>query len=649
MGVQKDIEQKKSAVELWKRDIPGSWRAMDFSPDDHYVALGFDNGVVHLIDNEGNLVWEADVGQPVKSVKILAAKKQVAILNEFSQLFLIDYAGKQKLKKGFKTYWSGVDSKSGDVLLWGWKNKPRRLDLKGRTVREYPIPHPWARVLPVPKKEQFWVVHNQTCLGLYQSDGTNLWLMNNPATIELSRSMPSEFAVSDKGDVFAVSCFNKGVYIYNGVDRTLSQIDLDRSVAHIDVSGNGKFILLADQLGKVYMASKSAAVVWEKKLLSPVSFCRVDRKGARVVVGEQNGTLSCFKFLKEGERRTDFLELTQYHDLGDHKEIWSQPVHKVSNTPAALKISGNGRFILLGDGKEFQLYDSAGSLVWIKHFMTRLTHFQISHNGKKVLLSSDTEMFLLDTQTLREKHLTFYNAELTEVALAPSGTAILAFDKFRTLTCYSGQGKKVWSRTLKQDIFNLRIHNHARRAVFQTSPKTLYVMDLKSLKFKHTTLGGPVTALQLTADGIFAGGGQGRCYGLDLNGRVRWKHQIKGPIQEIIALKKTVAFRNKKGSLLLCDHKGRNTEMYTAHSSRSLFGQHKKDILELVPDGDLLSCYRVPDGDLMWRLPLVGRVLSIAVSETANRMAILDSQSFHYHQLVHEAHAVDDRSSFLEF
>ena len=43
-----------------------------------------------------------------------------------------------------------------------------------------------------------------------------------------------------------------------------------------------------------------------------------------------------------------------------------------------------------------------------------------------------------------------------------------------------------------------------------------------------------------------------------------------------------------------------------------------------------------------------GGVQSLAVSESANRMAILDSQSIHYHQLVAEPHAVEDRSSFLE-
>ncbi len=648
MGTQQDNEQKKSATELWKRDIPGDLTSVDLAPDDHHVALGFDNGSVHFIDPQGGLVWEVEVGQPVQKVRIIPSKKQVAVLNEYSQLFIIDYSGKLTLKKGFKTFWNSIDVKSGDVVLCGWKTKPRRIDLKGRTVRQYAIPHPWMRVLAVPKKEQFWVVHNQVCLGLYQSDGTNLWLLNNPTPIELSRDMPSEFAISDKGDVFAISCFNQGVYLYNGEDRTLSQIDLDRSIAHIDVSANGRFLLLADQLGKVVMASKSAAVVWEKELLSPVSFCRVDRKGTRVIVTEQNGTLTCFRFLKKEEKRSDFLELTQFHDLGDHKEIWSQPIQKVSNSSATLKISGDGRFILLGDGKDFQLYNSAGSLVWMKHFMARLSRFQMSHNGKKVLLSSHTELFLLDTQTLKERHLTFYGAELKEVELAPSGTAILAFDKFKVLTCYSGQGKKLWSRNLKKDIFNLRIHNLARRAVFQTSPKTLFVLDLDSLHLRHTVLGGPVTSLELTAGGIYAGGEMGRCYGLGLDGKVRWKHQIEGPIRQIQVLKKTVAFRNEAGTLLLCSQAGRKMGEYRTHGSRSLFGQYKKDILELVPNGDMLSCFKVPAGDLVWRLPLAGRAQSLAVSDTANRMAILDSQSVHYHQLVHEPHAVEDRSSFLE-
>ena len=612
------------------------------------MALGFENGVVHFLDADGKLVWEADVAQPVKSVKILDRKKKVAILNEYSQLFLVDFSGKLALKKGFKDFWSGLDSKSGDVLLSGWKSKPRRVDMKGRTVRDYPIPQPWIRVVPVPRKEQFWVVHNQVCLGLYQSDGTNLWLINNPSPLELSRDFSSEFAISDNGDVFAISCFNKGVYLYNGISQTLSQIDLDRPVAHIDVSGNGKYLLLADQLGEILLASKSAAVVWEKELLSPVTHCRIDRRGTRVIAAEQSGTLTCFKFLEEGDQRSNFLEFTRFHDLGDHKELWSQPVHKVSASPGRLNISGDGRFILLSDGKEFQLYDASGSLVWLKHFMTRLPHAQLSRNGKKVLLSSNTELFLLDTRTLKEKHLTFYNAELSEVALAPSGTAVLVFDKFKTLTCYSGQGKEVWSRNLKKAIYNIRIHNLACRAVFQSSPKILFVLDLKSLKLKQTTLGGPVTALELTRDGVFAGGKMGRCYGLDLNGKEQWQHKMEGPVQEVIALGKRVLFRNKKGAVLLCGHDGRQLAEYAAHSSHSRFGQHEKDVLELVPSGDMLSCYQVPTGDLVWRLPLNGGIQSIAVCESSNRMAILDSQSVHYHQLVHEPHAVEDRSSFLE-
>ncbi|NIP99764.1 MAG: PQQ-binding-like beta-propeller repeat protein, partial [Nitrospinaceae bacterium] len=388
--------------------------------------------------------------------------------------------------------------------------------------------------------------------------------------------------------------------------------------------------------------------LWEKELPSPAVFCRVDRRGNRVIVGQQNGMLSCFKFLKEGEQRTNFLELTQLHDMADHREIWSQPIHKVNRSPGTLKLSGNGRTLLLADGKEFQLYDSAGSLLWVKHFMTRFPDVQISRNGKKVLLSNPCELFLLDTQTLREKHLTFYSAELKEVALAPSGTAVLAFDQFKTLTCYSGGLKTVWSRTLKKNIKNLRIHNLAQRVVFQTSSKILFVLNLDSLKLKSVRLGSTLTALQITADGIFAGGLKGRCYGMDINGRVRWRHKMEGPVEEIIPLTGAVAFRNRKGALLVCDQSGREATEYVTRHSGTRIAQFKKDILELVATGDMLSCYKVASGDLVWKLPLAGRMQSLAVSATANRMAILDSQSFHYHQLVHEARAVKDRSSFLE-
>ena len=45
VGTQQDNEQKKSATELWKRDIPGTLNSVDLAPDDHHVALGFDNGL----------------------------------------------------------------------------------------------------------------------------------------------------------------------------------------------------------------------------------------------------------------------------------------------------------------------------------------------------------------------------------------------------------------------------------------------------------------------------------------------------------------------------------------------------------------------------------------------------------------------------
>ena len=260
--------------------MDGPVRSIDFSPTDHWTAVGFNNGDVQAIDPNGKVVWEDNVGPPVLQVRILPVKKRIVVLNEYSQLMAFDYSGKQVFSKGFKSYWTSFEIQSGKIILWGWKSAPLKLNANGKTIQELSLPHPWRRIKAVAKKDHFWVVHNEVCLGLYDSDGTNLWLVNNPTNINLSRTHPSDIEVDSSGSVLAVACQDKGVYIYNGEDHTLKHIDLDKNVTHVAVSGDGKALLLTDPFSHVWMVSSDAHVLWETGLDSNVEFCRVDQKGA---------------------------------------------------------------------------------------------------------------------------------------------------------------------------------------------------------------------------------------------------------------------------------------------------------------------------------------------------------------------------------
>jgi len=52
--------------------------------------------------------------------------------------------------------------------------------------------------------------------------------------------------------------------------------------------------------------------------------------------------------------------------------------------------------------------------------------------------------------------------------------------------------------------------------------------------------------------------------------------------------------------------------------------------------------------DLLWKIHLGATVKALAVCG-ANRMVVLDAKHFHYHQLISDPAALEDRSSYLEF
>ena len=635
---------------MWSADIDGPVQSIDFSPTDHWTAVGFANGDVQAIDSNGKVVWENNVGPAVLQVRILPLKKRIVVLNEYSQLQAFDYSGKEVFNKGFKSYWTSFEIQSGKIILWGWKSPPLKLNSNGKIIKKLPIPHPWRRLKAAARKGRFWVVHNEVCLGLYDSDGTNLWLVNNPANIDLSRTHPSDIELDDSGSVLAVACQDRGVYLYNGESQTLKHIDLDKNVMHVAVSGDGKVLLITDPFNHVWMVSNEAHVLWEMDLDSSIEFCRIDQKGARILLYENNGTLSCYKFLQGTEQRAEFLELTDFAEVSDKKEVWQVPSPRSGGRGGGtVQISANGQYVVHGAGKRFQVFDFSGKSIWMKTFMTTFENVFVTQGGHKVFLSNASEVFILDTETLQESRVDFYGSGIQRLGIDPDGTCFLVHEKGGALKMFSGKGKLLWSGSISKDIHKLQIHHKSRCAVFRGAPKTVYALNLKNGGVNHTVLGGPITCLQMTPDGIYVGGAMGRCHALDFNCKVQWKFQVSGPIRDIIPLKKWIAFRSDQGNIYFCNRQGELQGEYQLHHSRSVLTQVEKDILEIAPGRESISCYKVLTGERVWKQRMTGAIQSIAVSASSNRMAILDSKFIRYYQLIHDPAQPEARGSYLEF
>lgn len=482
MPPRSQSQTRKSGVRLWALEVQGDVTCADYDGVSHWLALGFEGGHVQLLDANGHIQWDANVGRPVRQVRLLPVKKRVAVLDEYSHLTGFDFSGRQTFRQDYDAVWTSVEAKGGFFYLWGWKAETLKLDGSGRIHQRLPLPTPRRVVRAVGQKDQFWIVHNQISLGLYTSHGANLWLVNCPAAIDLGRDRPSEIVASDSGDALAICCFDKGVYIFDGEARTLRHIDLDRMVDHIDVSGNGDYLLLSDPFQVVYMVDREAQVVWQTKLDNAVEALFVDRKGDRVLVFEETGVLSCYKFVKDTEARTDYLELTSFSEVSDKKEIWKQKVPpSLAHGDPVLSLSADGKRFLMGGRKDFRLLDDTGRERLSQTFMTGMDHARLSSSGERAFFWSENELWVLDTATGKETQIGFYHYPLKAVGIDPEGAAFMTYDASGWVGFYSGSGNRKGSHDFNLPIRRILLHQRSRMAAFHTSPAVAILLDRKSV------------------------------------------------------------------------------------------------------------------------------------------------------------------------
>ncbi|CCQ90890.1 hypothetical protein NITGR_480001 [Nitrospina gracilis 3/211] len=643
-------QTSKSGVRLWALEVQGDVTCADYDGVSHFLALGFEDGHVQLLDANGQVLLDANVGKPVRQVRLLPVKKRLAALDEYSHVTGFDFSGKQTFRQDYDAVWTSVEAKGGFFYLWGWKAETLKVDGSGRVRQRLPLPSPRRVVRAVGKKDQFWIVHNQVSLGLYTGHGANLWLVNCPAAIDLGRDRPSEIVTSDSGDALAICCFDKGVYIFDGEARTLRHIDLDGMVNHIDVSGSGDYLLLSDPFHNVYMVDREAQVVWQTKLDSGVDGLFVDRKGDRVLTFEESGVLSCHKFVKDTEARTDYLELTSFSEVSDKKEIWKEKVPpSLAHGDPVLSLSADGKRFLMGGRKDFRLLDDAGRGLLSKTFMTGMDHARLSDTGDRAFFWSGNELWVVDMETGKETQIGFYHYPLKAVGIDPEGRAFMTYDASGWVGFYSGNGKKKGSHDFDLPIRAILLNQRIRMAAFHTSPAVAVLLDLKTMKGKRLRLNAPIDAWALDDTGLYLGCRDGGCHRFNPKGERDWKFALPEALGGIDLLPRFAVFRGTGKHMFVLEKLGYQPEEAVLHSPRSVLTQHGDGILELAPARDAVSCYKVLTVELVWKIHCGSTVKALAASPGTNRLVVLDAKQCHYHQLIADAADLEDRSGFLEF
>jgi hypothetical protein len=74
-----------------------------------------------------------------------------------------------------------------------------------------------------------------------------------------------------------------------------------------------------------------------------------------------------------------------------------------------------------------------------------------------------------------------------------------------------------------------------------------------------------------------------------------------------------------------------------------------EEIIEIVPEKSAISCYKLLSAELLWRIQARSPDYLLSVSGQADRMILLDQDSFQYHYLAKSPDISSERANYLEF
>jgi outer membrane protein assembly factor BamB len=611
--------------------------------------LGFRDGEIQFYSAHGKVLWKSTIAGSVSGLKIIESGKKVAVLSDIGQLQIYDFSGTKSIERHFGRQWVQLDARHNAYFLWNWNSGVLQLDYDGKPVREIPLPLPLRQLRLIPKQKEFIVVHDQLTIARYDENGNNIWTVNNPALIELSDQISSEIEVSDSGKHLAISCFDRGVFVYSDAE-SIRNIELEFPVSHTALSRNGRRLILADSQGGLFLVDLDGNIIWNHTLQTETHFCRLNQTGSRALIMDKGGLLSCFEFYEGFEGRSDFLELDNVDSVLEKKAIWKKPLLKDEKPfGGVLMISQNGNCILFGKSNHYQAYDSQGALLWEKSFLVPYSDTYITQDGKSIFLRNADEVFMVDLATGREFFKTFYGGALREAAFDPLAHGFIVYDNNNIISFFSHSGKRTWKLTLKNKVSKLRLDCNSGIALFKGVNNVLFAINLKNHQIEKISIDEIITNTCVHDSTIYLTCESGIIYALDVSGKIKWRSRTNKQALKIIPFKNTLAVIGEEGYTSIYNHEGSFIAEAQIHNSKSILNDSSEETIEIVPEKSSISCYKLLSGELMWRIQTRSPDYLVSVSAYADRMVLLNQDSMQYHYLVKRPDISSERANYLEF
>jgi hypothetical protein len=325
------------------------------------AVIADSGGGVCMLDRTGKEVMRVKLPHPAYDLEVTSRAEYIALLCEDKKLRVINNRGEILWDADVDSEASAVDlsSRAGLVAVGSARKRLQLFRLDGEPRLDKKLDFTVFDLVFAPGVSGLAAVSTTGDLGFFEYDGRMRW------KVSIGRRCRG-IDVSERGRFIILPVYESGIKAYNLDGGYIGEYDVLAEVICASINASGKLIFLADQKNRLILLSKNAEVIWNMDLEKPVLSLNTDDTGALCLALVEGGEVIFLELVAEETPYFDFLEFPSDSKELDAKLLWKKDFRLILPRFDNIQtdISPDGGYITVMGDKKISVYDDTSLLKW---------------------------------------------------------------------------------------------------------------------------------------------------------------------------------------------------------------------------------------------------------------------------------------------
>jgi len=284
-----------SGTLLWKVDLGSKIIRMKLSLDGEYILASTENSQLHFLDKSGKLLWRRQLSGKSYGISLSKDASFIAVGSDNNNLYFVNRAGQPTWSfKAERPIRNVAISHFGKYLASGGVDGNVYLhNMSGQLIWKYKTGGEVASISISSEGDYVLAASTDRKLYFFESSGRLLW----QPTLE---GLPSSVSLSSSGNIAVCAAGNEG-YAYSKDGNLIRRWECAANISDTAVSENGEYFAFSSYDKHLYFFQRTGDLLWKSPLNSEVNLLATSSSGEAILVSTS-------------DKKIHLLDHTRYYD-----------------------------------------------------------------------------------------------------------------------------------------------------------------------------------------------------------------------------------------------------------------------------------------------------------------------------------------------